>query len=378
MANEKRSQFARHPRRRRQPAGLRRVLARLRPADDLRREEARRTARSPTTTPSSSPSLPRAGRSRADGKSVTFKLRKDAKFHDGTPVTAEDVKWSFDRAVIGRRLPDLPDEGRLLESRSSSSSWTTTPSASTSCATDKLTLPDLGRAGSVHHQFRGREEERHRRRSLGASSGLQDQRRRRRRLQASSAGSPARRSSTRASTTGSPARCRRSGASISARCRRPATAARCSSGRRRHVLRRCRPRTSTRCRRRGKVKVVGTPIENAIWYLGMNVTRSRSTTSRSARPIAYAMPYEQIMRLGDVRPRHADVRRRRQHGQRTDWPQPYGYETDLDKAKALLAEAGHAGRASRPTLSFDLGTRTIDEPTALLIQESARRRSASR
>ncbi len=31
--------------------------------------------------------------------SVTFKLRKDAVFHDGTPVTAKDVKWSFDRAV---------------------------------------------------------------------------------------------------------------------------------------------------------------------------------------------------------------------------------------------------------------------------------------
>jgi peptide/nickel transport system substrate-binding protein len=31
--------------------------------------------------------------------SVTFKLRKDATFHDGTPVTAKDVKWSFDRAV---------------------------------------------------------------------------------------------------------------------------------------------------------------------------------------------------------------------------------------------------------------------------------------
>src|SRR6202165_3378442 len=27
--------------------------------------------------------------------SVTFKLRKDAVFQDGTPVTAKDVKWSF-------------------------------------------------------------------------------------------------------------------------------------------------------------------------------------------------------------------------------------------------------------------------------------------
>src|SRR6478609_10131747 len=31
--------------------------------------------------------------------SATFKLRKDAVFQDGTPVTAKDVKWSLDRAV---------------------------------------------------------------------------------------------------------------------------------------------------------------------------------------------------------------------------------------------------------------------------------------
>jgi peptide/nickel transport system substrate-binding protein len=31
--------------------------------------------------------------------SVTFKLRKDATFQGGTPVTAKDVKWSLDRAV---------------------------------------------------------------------------------------------------------------------------------------------------------------------------------------------------------------------------------------------------------------------------------------
>ena len=65
--------------------------------------------------------------------SVTFKLRKDAKFQDGTPVTAKDVKWSFDRAVTRRRLSDRPDEGRLAgQDRSSSSSSTTTRSASIS------------------------------------------------------------------------------------------------------------------------------------------------------------------------------------------------------------------------------------------------------
>src|ERR1700721_3125942 len=34
-----------------------------------------------------------------DGLKLTFHLRKDAKFQDGSPVTAEDVKWSLDRAV---------------------------------------------------------------------------------------------------------------------------------------------------------------------------------------------------------------------------------------------------------------------------------------
>src|SRR5512147_1744764 len=31
--------------------------------------------------------------------SATFKLKKNAVFQDGTPVTAKDVKWSLDRAV---------------------------------------------------------------------------------------------------------------------------------------------------------------------------------------------------------------------------------------------------------------------------------------
>ncbi|MGD9865984.1 MAG: ABC transporter substrate-binding protein, partial [Pseudodonghicola sp.] len=35
----------------------------------------------------------------ADKTSITFRLRKDATFHDGTPVTAADVKWSLDRVV---------------------------------------------------------------------------------------------------------------------------------------------------------------------------------------------------------------------------------------------------------------------------------------
>jgi oligopeptide transport system substrate-binding protein len=41
----------------------------------------------------------------ADGKTYTFKIRKDAKFSNGDPVTAADFKWSWERAL---QTPDAP------------------------------------------------------------------------------------------------------------------------------------------------------------------------------------------------------------------------------------------------------------------------------
>src|SRR5258708_35111125 len=39
--------------------------------------------------------------------SVTFKLRKDAKFHDGTPITANDVYFSIDRTLTLVGIPTV-------------------------------------------------------------------------------------------------------------------------------------------------------------------------------------------------------------------------------------------------------------------------------
>src|ERR1700693_2046196 len=36
-----------------------------------------------------------------DGKSATFQLRAGLKFHDGSPITAEDVKWSYEHYTGG-------------------------------------------------------------------------------------------------------------------------------------------------------------------------------------------------------------------------------------------------------------------------------------
>ena len=53
----------------------------------------------------------------------------------------------------------------------------------------------------------------------------------------------------------------------------------------------------------------------------------------------------------------------------TKFPQPNGYSLDLDKAKALLAEAGLADGFST-TFSYELSVATVAEPVALLLQES--------
>lgn len=60
-----------------------------------------------------------------DGTVVTFKLRQDAKFADGTPITAHDFKYTFDRAMtsetsyIGLLTPfiaiDSPDQVVVLD-----------------------------------------------------------------------------------------------------------------------------------------------------------------------------------------------------------------------------------------------------------------------
>jgi peptide/nickel transport system substrate-binding protein len=51
------------------------------------------------------------------------------------------------------------------------------------------------------------------------------------------------------------------------------------------------------------------------------------------------------------------------------WPQPHKFNTDIAKAKQLMAEAGYAN-GFETTLSFDLGFATVNEPLCVLTQGS--------
>src|SRR3954469_10340494 len=75
--------------------------------------------------------------------SVTFRLRKDAVFQDGTPVTAKDVKWSLDRAVTVGGFPtfqmkagslEKPEQFVVLDDRTVRVDF---------LRPDRLTVPDL-------------------------------------------------------------------------------------------------------------------------------------------------------------------------------------------------------------------------------------------
>src|SRR5947207_6085933 len=79
----------------------------------------------------------------ADGMSVTFKLRRDAKFHDGTPVTAKDVKWSFDRAVTVGGFPTFQMKAGSLEKPEQFEVVDDATFRVDFIRKDRLTMPDL-------------------------------------------------------------------------------------------------------------------------------------------------------------------------------------------------------------------------------------------
>ena len=62
-----------------------------------------------------SPSLAESWKVSADGRVYEFKLREGVKFHNGDPVTAEDVRWSFHRAkgakVLQEKVRDVEIAG---------------------------------------------------------------------------------------------------------------------------------------------------------------------------------------------------------------------------------------------------------------------------
>jgi peptide/nickel transport system substrate-binding protein len=297
---------------------------------------------------------------------ATFKLRRDATFHDGTPITASDVKWSFDRAVTVGGFPTFQMKAGSLESPEQFVVVDDHTFRVDFIRKDRLTMADLAvivpavyNAGLVKKNATAQDP-----------WGLEY---------------------TKTNIAGG-------GAYKVARWQPgqeivyernddwkngPLPQARRiiwrmvpSAGNRRALIERGDADISfdlpnkdfSELAAAGKVKVASTPIGNGIQYIGMNVTKAPFDNVKVRQAVAYAIPYQKIMdavMFGLARPLHGGP----MTASAAEWPSVHPYDTDVAKARALLAEAGYP-QGFQTTLSFDLGFAAINEPLSILVQES--------
>lgn len=297
--------------------------------------------------------------------SVTFKLRKDAKFHDGTPVTAKDVKWSFDRAVTVGGFPTFQMKAGSLEKPEQFVAVDDHTFRVDFLRADKLTMPDL--AVPVPAVFNSGLAKKN---ATDADPWAMEW------LKNNAAGGGAYRVERWA--PGQElifARFDDWKSGPLPKIRRVVWRQVPSAGNRRALLERGDADISFDLPNKDfaelaaakSLTVIGTPVENALQYVGLNVTKPPFDNIKVRQAVAYAIPYQQIMdavMFGRGIPMFGG-----KGVTDASWPQPAPYVTDLNKAKQLMAEAGYPN-GLETTLSFDLGLAGVNEPMCVLIQES--------
>lgn len=300
-----------------------------------------------------------------DGMSVTFKL-KDATFWDGTPVTAEDVKWSFDRAIALGGFSAVQMKAGSLEKPEQFEAVDEKTFKITFLRKSKLTLPDLavpvpfilnskvGKANATEKDPWAAEYF-HR---TPAGSGAYKVARwdpgqqlvYERNDDWKGGPLPAiRRVIIREIPSSSTSRALIERGDISLAFDIPA-------------------KDAKEIKEKGTAEVIGGPIPNCLHVLCPNLIFEPFKDKRVRQAVAWALPYQQIFEQaayergipmwGGKSAEPADI----------VWPQPFPYTTDYDKAKDLLAQTDYKDGFEVP-LSFDIGFGPWAEQTALLIQE---------
>jgi peptide/nickel transport system substrate-binding protein len=312
------------------------------------------------------PELAESWQVASDGMSCTFTLRKDATFHDGAPVTAKDVKWSFDRSVSVGGFPTFQMSAGSLEKREQFVVVDDHTFRVDFIRKDKMLMFNL--AVVVPFVINSELARKH---ATDADPWALAW------LKGNEAGGGAYRvESWKPGSETILARFDDWKSGPLPKLKRIIARDVPSAGTRRAMLERGDADVSTgfppkdfdQMIKENKVKVAGVPIPNGLWYVALNTARPPFDNVKLRQAIAWAIPYEQIQSsafFGRAKPMYggpATV-------EEAVWPQAFPYKTDLDKAKALLAEAGLAS-GLETSISLDVGTATVGEPAAILIQES--------
>jgi peptide/nickel transport system substrate-binding protein len=302
----------------------------------------------------------------AGDMSITFKLKPGVKFHDGTPITAQDVKWSFDRAVTVGGFPTFQMKAGSLEKPEQFVAVDDRTFRIDLLRKDKLTLPDIAVVVPAVYNS-GLAKKNATAQDPWAMEWLKN----------NVAGGGAYKLER--WTPGQELVFIRNEEWMSGP--KPAIQRVIwrhipSAGNRRALLERGDADISfdlpnkdfAELQSAAKLSIVGTPVENAMQYIGMLTTKPPFDDVKVRQAVAYAIPYQKIMDavmygrgiplFGGTAP-VADA----------TWPAKTSYTTDLDKARKLLAEAGYAN-GFETTLSFDLGLAGVNEPLCILVQES--------
>lgn len=299
--------------------------------------------------------------------SATFKLRRNATFHDGSPVTAQDVKWSFDRAVSVGGFPTFQMKAGSLEKPEQFVVVDDHTFRVDFLRPDRLTMPDL--AVIVPSVFNSK---------LVQSKATEQDKWGLEFTKQNTAGGGAYKVVK--WTSGTEVIFERNDAwacgpmpSIKRVVWRMVP----SAGNRRALIERGDADISfdlpakdfVELDKAGKVKVVSNPISNGVQYIGMNVTKPPFDKLEVRQAVAYAIPYQKIMdavMFGLGKPLYGAASNK---VSQPVWPQAHGYTTYIAKAKELLAKAGYP-EGFETTLSFDLGAAVVNEPLCTLVQES--------
>jgi peptide/nickel transport system substrate-binding protein len=302
----------------------------------------------------------------AGDMSVTFKLRKDAKFQDGTPVTAKDVKWSFDRAVTVGGFPTVQMKAGSLEKPEQFVVVDDSTIRVDFVKKDRLTVPDLAVIvpGIYNSEL--------------VKKNATDK-------------DPWGLDYTKSNTAGSGAykiTSWKPGVEVVyerfdgwvggklPQLKKVIWRTIPSAGNRRALIERgdadisfdLDPKDFTEMSKEAKLTMISNPIGNGMYSVEMNVVNPPFNNDKVRQAVAYALPYQKIIdaaMFGNANPLFGA---KSNQASTIAWPQPTGYDTNIEKAKALMTESG-AG-AIDTTISFDLGDAVKCEPIATLIQES--------
>ncbi len=302
-----------------------------------------------------------------DNSGVTFKLRRDVKFHDGTAMTARDVKWSFDRFVSVGGFPQRQMEQSSLSEVGQFEAVDDHTFRIKFLRADKLTLPSLAIVVPAIYN-----SELCKKNATAADPWALEW------TKVNCAGSGAYK--VESFKSGEQIILARNadwkgGAPVKEERAMYRTVA--AAGTRRALLERADadmvpdlpPRDIADILASKKLSVDSAPQANTLKYLALSAVTKPFDNVLVRQAIAYAIPYEKVVE------RAVFGRAKPMFGAPADapvdasWPQPFPYSYDPDKAKALLGQAG-LGSGFETKLFLDAGIATADEPAALVIQDA--------